>query len=95
MRWVGDGGDQCFLVGLAACQKWVPWELILSPMLFNIFINDLDDEIESTFTMSADDRKLCDEVVRRASHLTVWFWTDFGKNYMKFKKNKCKVLHLG
>lgn len=39
----------------------VPQGLIPGPTLFNIVINYLDDEIESTLTF-ADDTKLGDEV---------------------------------
>lgn len=36
--------------------------MIPGPILFNIFINYLDDEIESTLTIFADNTKLGDEV---------------------------------
>ncbi|PKU43585.1 reverse hypothetical protein [Limosa lapponica baueri] len=63
-------------------------------MLFNVFISDLDDGIKCT---CADDTKLSGEVEGRATlqedldRLEEWA----NKNLMKFKKDKCKVLHLG
>lgn len=68
-------------------------------MLFNIFINGLEDEIESTLTTFADDTKLCCEVniaegravlQKDLDRLEVWA----RKSYMKFTEDKYKVLHL-
>lgn len=61
--------------------------------------NDLNDETENTFTKFVDDTKLCGEVdmkggrdvlQRELDRLKGWA----SKNYMKFNKDKCKVLHL-
>ena len=78
----------------------VPQGLVLRPVLFNIFVRDMDSGTECTLSKFPDYIKLCgvvdmrkgrDSIQKDVDRLERWACV----NHMKFNKAKCKVPHMG
>ncbi|KAF7239885.1 RNA-directed DNA polymerase from mobile element jockey, partial [Varanus komodoensis] len=86
--------------GWRPVMSGVPLGSVLRPILFNLFINDLEEGVTSLLIRLADNTKM--EVVATAEEQVLWIQKDLDRlwkwaedNRMAFNVDKCKVLHLG
>lgn len=103
-NWLNGRAERVVVNGATSCwwlvTSSVPQSSILGPVLFNIFINNMDAGLECILSKFAVDTKLGDAVdaleheralQRSLDRLEDWALI----SGMKHKNSKCWVLHLG
>ena len=78
----------------------VPQGSVLGPLLFLLYVNDMDCGLETKISKFADDTKIFHEVSSSSEHVKIQSdlqklveWSNTWQ--MKFNADKCKVLHFG
>ena len=102
-NWLTSRAQRVLINGLSSSWKEVTSGVlqgsVLGPVLFNIFINDLDEVIEGIFIKFADDTKLGGVANTPEERSTIQSDLDRLEewainNKMNFNPEKCTVLHL-
>ena len=107
-RWLKDwlSGRKQRVVINGSSSSWcnvnsgVPQGSVLGPILFLIYVNDIDDGLTSIISKFADDTKIASRVTTSDDQEKVQSDLDRLANWaqkwqMNFNTDKCKVLHIG
>ena len=86
--------------GWGPLTSGVPQGLVMAPLLFLLYVNDLPDVLNSGIKIFADDSKLYRSVGVPADSLALQGDLDAASSWadewqLTFNANKCKVLHIG
>ena len=103
-NWLSDRTQRVCIDGIysdwAEVTSGVPQGSILGPLLFTIYINDLEQNVGNNILKFADDSKLwgaaettLDRENMQNDLDTLGQWSNI--NQMPFNINKCKVMHIG
>jgi len=105
-NWLSDRVQRVVLNGSTSTWKevlsGVPQGSVLGPLLFIIFINDIDDAVDTITIIKkfADDTKIGQIITRRDDSLNLQRaldnLTDWANKWkMNFNTDKCKTMHIG
>ena len=102
--WLKDRQQRVLLNG--SKSEWhpvlsgVPQGSVLGPLLFILFVNDLDEVVSSSISKFADDTKVYSSVSTHQDSISLQNdldklveWSNTWQ--MKFNASKCKVIHFG
>jgi len=89
-----------------SCSEWInttsgiPQGIVLGPILFIIFVNDLPDVVSSTLSVFADDTKLYQHIASFNNHLILQKDIDNLLTWNRgwqffFNYEKCYIMSLG
>ena len=102
--WLSDRRQKVSVEGelseWAQVKSGVPQGSVLGPLLFLVYINDIDEDILSKFGKFADDSKVAkvvnntdDADILRKDLAKIQKWSHDW--HMEFNNDKCQVMHIG
>jgi len=102
--WLSDRCQRVVINGITsewkAVTSGVPQGLVLGPLLFVIFVNDLPDRITHHMKLYADDSKIIGIIKKESDSITLQEDIDRAVEWshvwlLHFNVEKCKVMHVG
>ena len=103
-NWLNNRKQRVVINGKAS--EWtnvtsgVPQGSVLGPVLFLVYINDIDEGVTSIISKFADDTKIANSVVSNEQVIEMQNnlnkLSEWGQTWqMNYNTDKCKVLHIG
>ena len=103
-NWLSNRKQRVVINGKASnwtnVTSGVPQGSVLGPVLFLVYINDIDEGVTGIISKFADDTKIANTVVsseqKKEMQNNLDKLSEWGQRWqMSFNENKCKVMHIG